>query len=97
MSLGIGEFNRSLQRPVEFAIPLTGTESHACSQGMARSTRVCHRFADQLRKHRRRSLDLSSADTAVNAFAQQIGMPAVPGVLLDPVYQQLPDGDTVLP
>jgi hypothetical protein len=26
---------------------------------------------------------------AVDAFAQQVGVPAVPGVLLDPVYQQL--------
>ena len=31
----------------------------------------------------------SLADVAVDAFAQQVGVPAVPGVLLDPVYQQL--------
>jgi hypothetical protein len=41
--------------------------------------------------------DPSLADAAVDAFAQQVGVPAVPGILLDPVYQQLPDGDTVLP
>jgi hypothetical protein len=29
---------------------------------------------------------------AVNAFAQQAGVPAMPGVFLDPVHPQLPDG-----
>jgi len=33
----------------------------------------------------------------VDAFAQQIGVPAVTGVLLDAVDPQLPDGDAVLP
>src|SRR6266536_2684857 len=33
---------------------------------------------------------------AVDAFAQQIGVPAVAGVLLDPVNPQLPDSDAVL-
>jgi hypothetical protein len=44
-----------------------------------------------------RQADPSLADAAVDAFAQQVGVPAVPGVLLDSVIQQLPDGDTVLP
>ena len=33
----------------------------------------------------------------VDAFPQKIGVPAVSGVLLDPVNPQLPDGDAVLP
>ena len=33
---------------------------------------------------------------AVDAFAQQIGVAAVAGVLLDPVNPQLPDSDAVL-
>ena len=33
----------------------------------------------------------------VDAFAEQIGVPAVSGVLLDPVNPQLPDGNAVLP
>jgi hypothetical protein len=41
--------------------------------------------------------DPSLADATVDAFAQQVGVPAVPGILVDPVYQQLPNGDTVLP
>ena len=28
------------------------------------------------------------SDLAIDAFTQQVGVPAVPGVLLDPVYQQ---------
>jgi hypothetical protein len=39
-------------------------------------------------------LDPSLADAAVDAFAHQVGVPAVPGVLLDPVYQQFPEGDS---
>ena len=38
----------------------------------------------------------SLTDAAVDALAQQVGVPAVPRVLLDPVHQQLPDGDVVL-
>src|SRR5690625_4150601 len=34
------------------------------------------------------------ADAAINAFAQQVCVTAVPGVLLDPMDQQFPDGDT---
>lgn len=36
-----------------------------------------------------RAIAPSLADVAVDAFAQQVGVPAAPGVLLDPVYQQL--------
>jgi len=34
-------------------------------------------------------------DPAVDAFAQQVGVPAVAGVLLDPVNPQLPHGDAL--
>src|SRR5262249_45294780 len=39
----------------------------------------------------------SLAHATVDALPQQIRMAAVSGVLLDPVHQQLPDGDGVLP
>jgi hypothetical protein len=34
-------------------------------------------------------------DPAVDALAQQVGVPAMAGVLLDSVNPQLPDGDTL--
>ena len=41
--------------------------------------------------------DASLAHATVDALPQQIRVAAVSGVLLDPVDQQLPDGDGVLP
>jgi hypothetical protein len=35
-------------------------------------------------------------DAAVDALAEQVGVPAVSGVLLDPVDPDLADGDAVL-
>src|SRR6478736_1765081 len=37
----------------------------------------------------------SLPDAAVDALAQQVGVPAVPGVLLDPVHLELPHRDAV--
>lgn len=39
----------------------------------------------------------SLADPSVHALAQQVGVAAVAGVLVDPVHQQFPHGDPVLP
>ena len=62
------------------------------------SVRNCGPSGSSLRRVRLATIwNPSLADAAVDAFAQQVGVPAVPGVLLDPVNQQLPNGDTVLP
>src|SRR5829696_1739982 len=39
----------------------------------------------------------SLAHATVDALPHQVGVPAVPGVLLDPVHQQFPDGNAVPP
>lgn len=67
--------------------------SHRCSsRGPSRWSRAPASRTCATRSRSRHSL----ADAAVDTFAQQVGVPAVPGVLLDPVHQQLPNGDTVL-